>query len=294
VTMHLTVKNAGKGRSFETQANIANLSGDGLLLHAGRFDISNMMPGDVRKVAFSFDVLPSLADNEATLALSVGDRDLRESTSEKVKIPLQPALQINRASGGAKAGPQGASLLASPDPGARPFGRLNPGATVAILGQIGDLNKVDLGQGRFAFVAARDVTPGTGSAGSVSFEDIYIRAPPTLDVRAAAMATKDDKVRVTGTASDAEKLMDVYIFVGSRKLYFKSNRDGADPKKTAFEFDAPLRPGVNLITVFARETPDTTSRRVLVVRKDASDGSILKTPKTDDPVNDGAVDDGGD
>ncbi len=46
VSMYLTVKNVGKGRSYETQANIANLSGDGLLLRAGRFDISNMAPGD--------------------------------------------------------------------------------------------------------------------------------------------------------------------------------------------------------------------------------------------------------
>jgi carboxyl-terminal processing protease len=87
--------------------------------------------------------------------------------------------------------------------------------------------------------------------------------------------------------------MDVYIFVGSRKLYYKSNRDGADPKKASIDFDAPLRPGVNLITVVARETPDTTSRRVLVVRKDGADGAILKTPKSDDPVSDGPGDDDG-
>jgi carboxyl-terminal processing protease len=51
---------------------------------------------------------------------------------------------------------------------------------------------------------------------------------------------------------------------------------------------------VNLITVVARENTDTTSRRTIVVRKDAADGAILKTPKTDDPVNDGAPDDGDD
>jgi carboxyl-terminal processing protease len=45
---------------------------------------------------------------------------------------------------------------------------------------------------------------------------------------------------------------------------------------------------VNVITVVARETPDTTSRRMLVVRKDGADGSLLKTPKSDDPVDDWA------
>jgi len=55
LTMYLTVKNVGKGRSYETQANLRNLSGEGLLLHDGRFDLSNMMPGDTRHVAFTFD-----------------------------------------------------------------------------------------------------------------------------------------------------------------------------------------------------------------------------------------------
>ncbi len=128
----------------------------------------------------------------------------------------------------------------------------------------------------------------------MAFDDLYQHAPPTLDVKAAAMSTRTDKIKITGTAIDTERLLDVYVFVGTRKLYYKSNRDGADPKKATIDFDAPLRPGVNLITVVARETPDTTTRRTLVVRKDGPDGSILKTPKSDDPFSDGAVDDGDD
>ena len=292
VTMYLTVKNGGKGRSFDTQANIANLSGDGLFLHAGRFDISNMSPGDVRKVAFTFDVLPALVDQEATLTLSVGDRDLREFVTEKVKIPIAAPAQITRASGAVKAGAQGATLLPSADPGARGFGRLPPGASAALVGKLGELDKIELGGGRFAFVSARDVAPGGAAPGTIAFDDLYQHAPPSLDVRAATMSTRGDKVKLTGVASDTDRLLDVYVFVGSRKLYYKSNRDGADPKKATIDFDAPLRPGVNVITVVARENPDTTTRRVLVVRKDAADGSVLKTPKTDDPISDGAGDEG--
>ncbi|MFT3774768.1 MAG: MXAN_5808 family serine peptidase [Minicystis sp.] len=295
VTVYLTVKNAGKGRSFDTQANIANLSGDGLFLHAGRFDISNMQPGDVRKVAFTLDVQQQLTEPEVTFSLSVGDRDLREFVTEKVKIPVEPAVQITKATGAVKAGPQGAMLLPTPDPGARGFGRLAPGTAAPLVGKVGELAKIDLGGGRFAFVAAHDVTQAGAAGGStVPFDDVYLHAPPTLEVRSASMSTRGDKVKITGVASDTDRLLDVYVFVGSRKLYYKSNRDGADPKKASIDFDAPLRPGVNLITVVARETPDTTTRRVLVVRKDAPDGSTLKTPKSDDPINDGAADDGDD
>jgi carboxyl-terminal processing protease len=74
VTMYLTVKNVGRGRSYDTQANIRNLSGDGLLLRDGRFDVSNMEPGDVKKVAFTFDVGQQLPDNEAKVELSAAAR----------------------------------------------------------------------------------------------------------------------------------------------------------------------------------------------------------------------------
>ncbi|HVY46663.1 MAG TPA: MXAN_5808 family serine peptidase, partial [Minicystis sp.] len=292
VSMYLTVKNAGKGRSFDTQANISNLSGDGLLLHAGRFDISNMQPGDVRKVAFTFDVNQALQDNEATISLSVTDRDLREFATEKIKIPIQPAQPVAKASGAVKAGGEGAVLLPTPDANAKPFGRLPSSASATLLGTAGDFDKIELTGHRFAFVPARAVTSGGSASSNVAFEDLYTHAPPLLDVKAATMATRGDHVKVSGVASDSSKLMDAYIFVGSRKLFYRSNRDGADPKKMTFDFDAPLRPGVNLITVVARETPDTTTRRTLVVRKDAADGSLLKTPKSDDPILDGDGDGG--
>ena len=37
-----------------------------------------MMPGDMSRVAFTFDVEPPLADPEAKLELSIRDDDLRE------------------------------------------------------------------------------------------------------------------------------------------------------------------------------------------------------------------------
>jgi carboxyl-terminal processing protease len=286
-SLYLTVKNVGKGQSFDTQANIANLSGDGLFLHAGRFDISNMKPGDVRKVAFSFDVESQLSEPEATLSLSVVDRDLREGASEKVKIPVLPRVPLTGGGNVVKAGADGATLLPSPDTSARGFGRLAAGTAVKVLGEApGGVLKVELGAGRFAFVASREASPGgTPPAAPVAFDDIYSHAPPTLDIASSAMATRDDTVKITGAAADSERVLDTFIFVGSRKLYYKSNRDGVDPKKAELSFLAPLRPGVNVITVVARETPDTTTRRTLVVRKDGPDGSILKTPRSDDPVD---------
>ena len=70
VTIYMNLKNVGKGPSFETQANLRNVTGDGLLLHAGRFDVSNMKPGEIRNVAFTFDVLDSLGRADARTSSS--------------------------------------------------------------------------------------------------------------------------------------------------------------------------------------------------------------------------------
>ena len=123
------------------------------------------------------------------------------------------------------------------------------------------------------------MTSGGRGGSEVVFDQVYSHAPPTLNVSVGAMATRTDKVKIKVEAFDSEQLLDMYMFVGPRKLFYQSNRKGADRKSASFEFDAPLRPGVNIITVVARENPDTTTRRTVVVRRDGPDGSILKTPK---------------
>jgi len=77
ITMYLTVRNTGKGRSYDAQANLHNLSGAGVLLRDGRFnDVSNMNPNDEKKVAFTFDVQPDISEPEVKLELNIDDQDL--------------------------------------------------------------------------------------------------------------------------------------------------------------------------------------------------------------------------
>ena len=74
----------------------------------------------------------------------------------------------------------------------------------------------------------------------------------------------------------------MYIFVGSRKVFYRSNLGGDNPKQMDVETTIPLRPGVNFITVVARESNEVLTREVLVVRRDGPDGALLETPKNGD------------
>lgn len=284
VTVYLTVKNIGKGRSFESQANLRNLSGDGVSLQAGRFDISNMNPGDVRSVAFTFQVGQTVADNEVKLDLTVGDRDLGEYSTEKLKFPIEAPLQITAEKGVAKAPAQGAMLLEAAQGSARAFGKIAAGTPVARVGRVNDVVKVQLATGRFAFVPATQLVddPAATPAETVPFETLFTHMPPIIDFTAGSLAVKSGSVKVTGAVQDLTNILDSYMFVGGRKVFYQSNQGTADPKTMKIEFEAALRPGVNAITLISRHSVDITSRRAVIVRRDGPNGEVLATPKDAD------------
>jgi carboxyl-terminal processing protease len=288
MTMYVTVKNVGRGRSYETQANLRNLSGEGLLLHEGRFDLSNMAPGETKRVAFTFDVQPSLTEGEAKVELSVADRDLRESVSEKVRIPITPPAPIAATTANVKA-KGGADLFESPDATARVIGRLASGAAVTETGRSGDFVKVGLGSGRFAFARARDFDSGGAPGAAPSFEEAMQKSPPHVEVNLPTLYTRDAQTTIKGTAVDDERLLDAFIFVGSKKVFYRSNRNGSDGKRMPFEAVLPLRPGVNVVSVVARKNPDTVGRKVFIVRRDGPNGELLATPKTDEDLSEASA-----
>jgi carboxyl-terminal processing protease len=298
-TMYVTVRNVGRGKSYETQANLRNLSGDGILLGEGRFDVSNMAPGDTRRLALTFDVSPKIDEAEVKVELSITDRDLREVASEKIKIAIESDAKLEAMAGPVKAKDGGASLFDSPSDGGRVFGKLPAGVALAATAKIGGFYKVtlpplrtDKPETRFAFVAAKEMeTGGTPSTEPIPYQDLLLRSPPLVDLTAQSLSTREGKVKIVGSASDNDRVLDGYVFVNARKVFYRSNRSGADPKKMTFDLDAPLRPGVNVIRFFARESADTVAAKTIVIRRDGANGELLPTPKGEESPFDSLGDD---
>lgn len=287
-TLFVTVKNVGKGKSLDTWANMRNLSGDGVLLHEGRFDLASLAPGESKKIAFTFDVEPQLADTEAKVELSIADEALRESVVEKIKLPIAAALPLAPASGAVHAKASGAALFETADPAGRVFGRLAANVAVTTLASAGEFVKVGLGDNRFGFVKRGEVDDGGSAAGAPAFEDVMSHMPPVVEMEAPVVATKDATIKISGFATDANRLLDAYVFVGGKKVFYRSNRNSADPKKMTLDATIPLRPGVNVIAAVARQSPETVGRKVFVVRRDGPNGEYLQTPRNDDDAQDGS------
>jgi carboxyl-terminal processing protease len=277
-TVYLTVKNVGSGPSFETQATLRNLAGDALSLNAGRFDISSMKPGDIRDVEFTLDVLDALPSESAKLELSVFDRDLGVSAGEKFSLPMASAPLAVQLVSDRMSVPTEAPVRSRPLEGAEIVGNLPSGAIVERQATVGSWSRVSLGGRRLGFVPSASLQPTTGKPTALRFVPSLRKSPPKLEIDPPPLATTNPRVHLQGLATDADHVSDVFIFVGSRKVFYQSNRKATDARQLRFSLDAELAPGINVITVVARQDQDVLSHHTLVVRRDGAGGEALLTP----------------
>lgn len=284
-TIYFHIKNVGQGPAYETQANLRNLTGDGVLLKAGRFDVSGMKPGEERNVAFTLDILPTLKADELSLEVSVIDQDLGAYSSEKLALPIfskKSARSIKPASG-VRTSKGKAVVRAEPEAQAPVVGYIEDGAAVKVKGTFGQFVQVALSDDRFGFVSESELSEGTTKPADkvARWKPELSRSAPRLSVEAKALATRGDVMSIDVVATDDNGgVQDAFVFVGDRKVFYMPNKDKGG-KKMKFSVDAPLKSGVNVITVVARENRDVVSRHRIVVRKDGKNGEILPTPKND-------------
>ncbi len=287
MTMYVTIRNVGPGRSFVTRADIRNLSGEGVLLHDARFNVDNMMPGDERHVAFTFDVAPGFHDNEARLELELEDEDLREAATQRIRVPIDHDVLPVTPLAGTFTATSLLDLREAPSDTARVVVHAAAGQVFTLSGQSGTYDRVDLGAGRRVWVLRTSGTQGPAHATHPVVTYVLNNTPPVIETSAGAtLDTRSPTLDIHGTSTNDTRVLDLYIFVGSSKVFYQSNRNGADPHRLTFNASLPLRPGANIIAVVARQDDDVIARRVYIIRRDGPNGELLPTPRHDDDDED--------
>jgi carboxyl-terminal processing protease len=277
VTVFFDVQNTGVGKALKVTANLRNLGGPGLLLRDGRFEIGEIAAGAAKRVAFTLDILPDFDSEDAEIEVSVADSLLREYAVEKVRIPVEAAVKDPPvAKTGTVVLKDGARVVAAPEAGADAIAVVaGGGLALPAEAELGEYTRIALGEGRPGWVANKFLG-GSAGAGKLSFDKS--RMPPRLTVEYGhALTTKDRQLKLSGRATDDARIRDVYIFVGARKVYYQSN-GGKETKALGFSASVPLEPGINYVSVFARENQDVVTRETFVVRRDGPNGALLETP----------------
>ncbi len=275
-TLALDVTNVGTGVALDSFASIRNGGDTSVSIEKGRFKLGELAPGETKSARFEVELKKGFKGANFPLKLAIIDEPLEEFVTEKLELPVRdtPAATVSPAQTLVKLSDK-AELLPSPLQDAKPVARVS--GTTAVLAATGTAKgfyKVALDGDRFAFVRtsdAREVKAGKAVLPK-KVEWLTRLSPPAiqLDVdtsRGGVMAT-GDRFTLSGTVTDPEGLLDVYVLVNDQKVYFKAvDTQGPEPRKLKFTTDFALKEGNNNILVVAREDPDFASRKTLVVRR---------------------------
>jgi len=204
-----------------------------------------------------------------------------EYLSQKLELPVAPgAEKVAEEAGGVRVEKAEAVIRGGASATSPVVATARKGAVLPLTGEVGGFRRVEWTRGRFGFLANADVTvsraPRTGGA-----VEAWQHEPPRItlvpDPARGAPVVETDTFRLSGSAllppsADPDaRLSDVYVFVNDEKVFFRvvpeaSGATSATSRsRLDFVTDLPLKPGQNVVTVYAREDQELQSRRSVVI-----------------------------
>jgi carboxyl-terminal processing protease len=281
VALVVGIKNTGVGPSPEPTALLKNLGGPEVFIDVGRQRMGALAPGasSVARFAFKVTAPPDQpAPTSVSLRLQVFDGVMGDYLVEKLSLPVRPATSTAKKVKSLVQASAAVSVLAAADASSRVLGRLDAGARVETVGEINGFVRLDLGGGnQYGYVAQNAVGPASGKATITAsgtpqgFSPVYGRDPPTIRFIDGAGAAVGEVVTtdattfdVTAKIDDDGGVADVSVYVGDQKVHYE-RLPPKKPTASTLRYRVALKPGVNVVTVVAREDDEFAQREVLTV-----------------------------
>ena len=274
--LRVIVKNTGQGKATKPFALLRNLSGDGVQVNKGRYEMQALAPSEERTIDFTFDVAPEFSEGTARVELQVYDFGSREGVTDKLTFPVLDNGQKGQDAAAVVAVRGEATVRTGASATSPAVGKVKAGARLRETKLFGEFARVELEPGRPGFLPVSALSPTTQppETASGALALVWQVTPPTIEVKSAPLAVESNSIRLSATARDAEQVIDGYIVVSNRtakiehrKVFYRSNRNG--PLTTQMNFDAsvPLWPGANFVTVVARQSGQVQAMQTLVVNR---------------------------
>jgi carboxyl-terminal processing protease len=293
--VRVDVKNTGSGAAGEkTYVSLKNLGDEKIFIKKGRDVLGALKPGETKSAAMELELRRGSKSDTLPFRVMVVDEKMDEYVSEKLDWPVakdEPAVAASK--GSVTVAAAEAVLRTGASPSAAPLATAKKGAVLPVDARVGDFWRVEWQKGRFAFAADADVKASKAAAPrSGAIAEAWQREPPRIalapDPLRGAPVVDGDHLKLTGTATSqpsldpgAARLRDVFVYVNEQKVFFKVMPEETNASKLEFQADLPLKPGNNVVTVFARDDEEFQSRRSIVVYRRppaevAADGASRK------------------
>lgn len=274
--LQVQLKNTGAGVTQEAEVILRNATGDGVVLDKSRLSLKDtpLAPGQTKELEFPLATDATLRADEVVVELMAYDAALDVQTSQKLKFKVAPGItgQPQKGEVTVKA-PITIRSGASED--TDQVGSANKGASFAALGTFGPWTKVKLNAGgsHVGFIPSSALS--SGGSGSGSYAPSWNSTPPAIALATKALETSAETYKLSGAVTGETHVEDVYIYVSnsrakidSRKVFYRSNRGGKDPRTMDFATELPLWPGSNMVTVVARSNSEVKTIKTMYVYRD--------------------------
>jgi carboxyl-terminal processing protease len=273
--LQVQIKNTGLGPTQEATVLLRNATGDGVVLDKSRAELKEvLLPGQIKEIEFPLATDATLKGDELVVELMAYDAALDVQASDKLHFKLQPVVAAQPRSGEVTVKAP-ATIRAGASEDTSVVGSAARGASYPVIGMFGSWAKVKLNAAgtKVGFLPATAVS--AGGSGQGQFTQMWNSTPPMIALNLKGLETTAETYKLQGTVSADQHVEDVYIFVSnqsakieSRKVFYRSNRNGKDGKQLDLAAELPLWPGSNMVTVVARSSADVRSVKTMFVYRE--------------------------
>ncbi len=273
VELVVSIKNTGAGASDEPTALLKNLGGPETFIETGRQKLDPLKPASAGVARFGFKVQPEpgKAPPKADLRLQVFDAITGDVLVERLQFPVKAAQTEVKKKKGVVEATSATTVLAAADGAAPVLAHAEGGTRFDVVAEVNGFVRVKLGS-LYGYVAQNGVGPSKGKAmvgadgQPQGLSWVYGRDPPHITFPGGALAVVDgDTYTVEAHIEDDGPVKDGYLFVDDQKVYFEAFKPQRGPTNTTLKREVKLKPGVNVITVVAREDDEFAQREVMTV-----------------------------
>jgi carboxyl-terminal processing protease len=267
----LDVMNVGGGDAGESVFMLRNRSDNALFLRSGRTNVDALAAGAHQRSEFEFTIQSAPADNVVALNAEVFDTVFQEYLVEELRIPLASADMPAPVAGEGlvevlvNTALRGSTFDSAPR-------RLDvPAGTVLRSDRtVGNWVHVRWA-GEEGWLSSSEIRTASGEPSDIPAPaPMPSLQPPQIDVRSTEHETHEEVYVVQALVSDDESVLDYYVIVDSlvsprRTRSLKRAYEYVGQAEAQLEQSLPLQPGMNRITIVARDSNRATSAEVLFV-----------------------------
>lgn len=281
VDLHVFIKNVGDGRAFEPTVLLKNDSGSKVFLKNGRFQSKELLPNQETKATFSFRVKePS---EYVDFEIQITDGQMHDVWRDKIRVPLAKKHHVKAIHKALALKSKEATLFDRPH--GKKIALLHEGVKLESLTQDEDYFMVRVDQNLNGFVKKSEVKEGVkgsyaaGKTASDYYAINYDRTPAQVAMQFGDNSgwSRTESGRLTAQINSADPLSGILVYVNGKKVLYKDIKNGQGPQK--IDFMVNLKPGVNSISLFAKENANFGQRENITVYYD-NEGRAERSLKT--------------